>query len=115
LGLAGPMKDNKLVKDIAEERVSRLLSLANEKAAENTAESKALSRRYVKLARLISMHYRVKLTKKQKQSFCKSCNLPFVPGINCAVKLASSKRYIAYICECGAETHIFYKNKHSKD
>jgi RNase P subunit RPR2 len=105
------MKDNKLTKDIAEERISRLLSMALEKAKQNTRASKTLSKRYVRLARLISMHYKVKFTRMQKYSFCKSCNISFVPGVNCTVKIASSKRYVSYVCECGAETHIFYKDK----
>jgi RNase P subunit RPR2 len=105
------MKDNKLVKNIAGERISKLLSMAFEKAKENTRTSKALSKRYIRLARLISMHYKVKFTRIQKYRFCKSCNLSFVPGVNCTVKIASSKRYVSYICECGAETHIFYKDK----
>ncbi len=100
--------DNKLVKEIASYRISRLLGLAEEMAKKNTKLSRALSKRYVLLARRISMHYKVKIPREMKERICKKCNNFLVPGINCSVVLASSKRFVVYKCECGAENHIFY-------
>jgi ribonuclease P protein subunit RPR2 len=103
------MKNN-LVKEIAKDRVEKLLKLAEERALENTEASIKLSKRYVELARKISMHYKVGIPKKLKNRICKKCNNFLIPGINCSVRLASSKRFLIYKCECGAEKHIFYKN-----
>ncbi|MGB9732571.1 MAG: ribonuclease P protein component 4 [Candidatus Micrarchaeia archaeon] len=104
---------NELIEDIAQERINRLLELAEERALENTSFSLKLSKRYVELARRISMHYKVKISKEKKERICKNCNNFLVPGINCTVRLASSKKFVVYKCECGAEKHIFYK-MHSK-
>ncbi len=102
------MKNN-LVKEIAKDRVEKLLKFAEERALENTEASKKLSKRYVQLARKISMHYKVSIPKELKNRICKKCNNFLIPGINCSVRLASSKRFLVYKCECGAEKHIFYK------
>lgn len=99
----------KLIKEIAADRINKLLELAEERAKDNTELSKKLSKRYVYLARKISMHYKVKIPKEKKQRLCKKCNNFLIPGVNCTVRVASSKRFVVYKCECGAEKHIFYK------
>ncbi|MEM3781718.1 MAG: hypothetical protein QXT43_02025 [Candidatus Micrarchaeaceae archaeon] len=105
------MKSKDIVKEIAKCRISRLLELAYAMARQNTEQSRQLEKRYVRLARLISAHYKVKIPKEQEQRICKSCNNLLVPGINCTVRLASGRKYLAYRCECGAERHVFMPKK----
>lgn len=83
------------VKQIARERIEILFRLANEKR-----DNPVLSARYVSLAREISMRQRLRLSKQQKRSFCKSCGTYFVPGENLRVRVQHGK--VVYTCqECG--------------
>lgn len=104
------LKGNKIMKDIAIERIERLFSLAKDRTVLGDAESKRLAKRYVGMAKRISTHYRVPLPKMVKNSVCKKCGAVLIAGLNCSVRVASSKRYMVYKClECGEEKHIFYK------
>ncbi len=102
------MYDEKLVRGMAQERISRLLSLAYERTGRER-EPDAISKRYVRLAREISSHYKVRMGKMEKNSFCKECNSMLIPGKTCAVTLASSRGQVIYKCRCGANRKIFYK------
>ncbi|MCL4373690.1 MAG: ribonuclease P [Candidatus Marsarchaeota archaeon] len=106
-------KDHKeLVRGIAEERIAILFDLAKKSTIENTGISRNLARSYVKKILLISMHYKVKLPKRVKDSICARCNTVLIPGLNAHVRLASSHSYIALKCDnCGYEKHIFYKGR----
>lgn len=55
---------------IARERIEILFALAEKNFSKNLERS----RRYVELARKIGLRYNVRLTKEQKNSFCKNCN-----------------------------------------
>ncbi|MGC8662179.1 MAG: ribonuclease P protein component 4 [Candidatus Micrarchaeia archaeon] len=101
--------DEKLLNKVASYRISRLLELAEANAKRNTIFSINLSKRYVWLARMISMHHKIKIPKKSKFKICKKCNNFLIPGINCDVTIASSKHFIVYKCKCGWENHFFYK------
>ncbi len=61
---------------IAKERIEILLDLAKKEAKKNLERS----RRYVELARTIGKRYNIRLKKEQKDSFCKKCNTPLIPG-----------------------------------
>jgi len=61
---------------IAKERIEILLNLAKTEVKRNLERAK----RYVELARTIGKRYNVRLTKQQKDSFCKKCNTPLIPG-----------------------------------
>jgi len=61
---------------IARERIEILLGLAKIEVRKNLDRA----RRYVELARIIGKRYNVRLTKQQKRSFCKNCNIPLIPG-----------------------------------
>lgn len=83
------------VKQIARERVQILFRLAKERQ-----DNPVLSARYVSLAREISMRQRLRLSKQQKRSFCRSCGAFFVPGKNLRVRISRGK--VVYTCqECG--------------
>jgi len=105
------MHNSNLVKAIAEDHISKLLALAEEEAKENTEQSRALEKRYVRLAQRISAHYKVKISAKLKSRICKKCGNFLVPGVNCKVRISrlSGKKLLIYICECGAKTKVVLK------
>lgn len=101
------MLDNRkvLVKKIADERISILFGLA-EDAIKN---DQIISHRYVAELRQISTHYKVKIPKKIKNQLCTRCNVLLYPGITSKVRMVSSQRYMAYVCnKCGKEIHVRY-------
>ncbi|MDE1869886.1 MAG: ribonuclease P [Candidatus Micrarchaeota archaeon] len=102
-------KKDPIIKEIAVERIETLFGLAGDRTNAGDKRSKELAKRYIKIAKSISTHYKVKIPDRIRNSICKKCGNVLIPGLNCKVRLASSKRYVAYVCECGEEKHIFYK------
>jgi len=89
--------------DLAHERISTLF----EHAAEIFNEYPEISRRNITSARKIAMKYRLRLTKEQKMSFCKSCNTYLKKGVNSTVRLQHGK--IVLTCkECGFIRRFVY-------
>ena len=105
------MKNEHLMDKIASDRIAMLLAYAEARTLEKTAPSKKLAKRYVDLARKISSHYQVSIPKGLKYRICRGCGNFLVPGLNCSVRVASSHGYVAYVCECGEERHVFYKKR----
>ncbi len=105
------MKNLDLVDRIASERIRRLVSMAEARTKEKNADSRKLAKRYASLAKRISAHYKTEIPRDLKAKICKNCGNILVPGINCSVRLASSRGYVVYVCECGEEKHIFYKKR----
>ncbi|MGC8688326.1 MAG: ribonuclease P protein component 4 [Candidatus Micrarchaeia archaeon] len=102
------LNNKKIIKQIASERIIILFGLAEEMQELNPE----FSRRYIKLLRKISEHYKVKIPKEIKNNICRNCNAVLIPGKTSTIRLVSSKKYIAKRCLiCGNEIHIFYKNK----
>ncbi len=66
-------REKRLEKKIARERISILLS----RAEQVKFEDYELARRYVELAKKIAMRYRIRLPKYQKRTFCKKCLYPY--------------------------------------
>jgi ribonuclease P protein subunit RPR2 len=104
------MKNVSLIKKVALGRIRMLLALAEAKTIENTQESRRLAKRYVTLARNMSSRYKISIPKELKNKVCTNCGNFLVPGIDCSVRVASVHGYVAYVCECGKERHVFYKN-----
>jgi RNase P subunit RPR2 len=107
------IKNQKLLKEMAQERIGRLLSMAKARTLEQR-KSDALSKRYVNIAKNIVSHYKMPKGKQMKAEVCSSCDSVLIPGINCSVRLASSYGYIVYRCRCGAEKHVIYREAASK-
>ncbi|MDE1874064.1 MAG: hypothetical protein KGI04_03010 [Candidatus Micrarchaeota archaeon] len=105
------MKNASLVERMAESRMRNLLAMADARTKLGGAEQGRLAKRYTKLARLISSHYKVPVPAGLKQRICKNCGNLLVPGVNCSVRAVSSRGYMAYVCECGKEKHVFYKRR----
>lgn len=59
-------------------------------------EDPKLSNKYVKLARKISMKYKVKIPSDLKKRFCKHCHSFLKPSKNCRVRLHNGK--VVYYC-----------------
>ncbi|MGI0141285.1 MAG: ribonuclease P protein component 4 [Candidatus Micrarchaeales archaeon] len=103
------LKKDPVILEIATWRMQQLFLLAANRAKKKDDESRRLSRRYLKLLKEISSHYKVRMPNQIKNSICKNCGNLLIPGLNCKVRLASSKGYLVYTCECKEEKHIFYK------
>jgi len=91
---------------ITKERIERLFSLAKEDFKNNPNRSK----KYIELARKIGKRYNVRLTKKQKRSFCKKCNQLLIPSRTSTFDLDSEKKVITIKClNCGNIYRYPYK------
>ncbi len=76
-------KANKnLVEQIALERIETLFGLAEKEFKKHPERS----RRYVELARKISMRNRARIPRELKKRFCKKCGAFLVKGKNCERK-----------------------------
>ena len=102
------IKNQKLLKAVAEERIRRLMSLAKARTLQQRG-SDALSKRYVHIAQDIVSHYKVPAGREMKNEVCSGCESVLIPGVNCSVRLASSYGYITYRCKCGEEKHVSYR------
>ena len=92
-------------REIAGARISTLFSLGMAMAAEDMETA----RKYMKLIRKISTHYKVKIPDSMKPHICKKCNAALLPGNSATVRIVSANRYIAYRCNsCGWEFHKHY-------
>lgn len=108
------MHNEALVRRIAASRIATLLYLAEIRTLEKTESARKLAKRYVGIARRISSHYKVPFPDSLKFKTCKNCDNFLVPGINCRVVVASVHGYVAYVCECGRETHVPYIRKRAE-
>jgi ribonuclease P protein subunit RPR2 len=82
-------------KKIALETIEELFRLA-----EDTYQSEPeLSKKYLELARKISLRVRVKMPKELKMRYCKNCFTPLMAG-NCRVRIKKGR--VVYTClNCG--------------
>ena len=82
-------------KQIAKERIGILFK----QAKEVFKKDKKLANRYVKLARELSMKYKVRVPSELKRRFCKHCYSYLRPSINVRVRTRDGK--VVYYClEC---------------
>ncbi|MEM0017006.1 MAG: ribonuclease P [Candidatus Korarchaeum sp.] len=82
-------------KEIASQRIRRLLKLADE----IYREDKVLAMTYGDLARRIAMRSRVRIPREWRWRFCKHCKKLLYPGINMSVR-ARSKRMPHLVLRC---------------
>lgn len=92
--------------EIAMKRCEKLLSMAKEAYA---AEPK-LAKRYVTLARKISMRHRLALG---NQKFCKKCGTVFIHGVTLKTRLAKGLRLNTCV-SCGFTRRFPLKARKSK-
>lgn len=86
------------------ERIHKLFQQAQ------LSESKELSDRYVKLARTLSMKYKVKMPSELKKQFCKHCNVFLRQGKNARVR--RNEKGMIYTClECNKQMRFPIRKK----
>ncbi|MEM4267198.1 MAG: ribonuclease P [Candidatus Woesearchaeota archaeon] len=80
-------------KKLALEGIKHLFTLAKN-------ANPQISRRYVFLARRISMKHKVKLPEAYRKSYCRRCNSYLLPGKNCRIRI--NNKIITIKCfHCG--------------
>jgi len=77
---------SEMVGDIATQRMITLTRLSKE-AVRNCQSDRA--RRYVTLIRRISQRTRTPVPKDL--AFCKECDVPMVPGVNCRIRVGNHR------------------------
>jgi ribonuclease P protein subunit RPR2 len=91
-------------KKIAEERIHRLFTLAERRAAEDRLD---LADRYVELALKIGMSQQVSIPREFRQRYCHECHSYLVPGRNAKVRINSKRNSIDYHCRACGEVNRY--------
>ena len=102
-------KDKKHKKQIAQRRINQLFTLAEWEAHRGNL---ALSDRYVKLARRISMRLLVPIPIEFKRHFCPHCYRFFLPAVTCRVRIRH-KQLTLFCFHCQRFTRIPFSGKQS--
>ena len=93
-------------KKIASERINILFEQAIARYKKNIS----LSNRYVKLARKLSMRYKVKILREYKKLFCKKCYTYLLPGKTLRARV-KDKKLIYYCLNCKKITRYPFSRK----
>lgn len=96
-------KDQEKTKKLALERINALFAAASE------SKDSSLSKRYVTIARKISMKSNLRLSSSLKRKFCRNCN-SFFNSKNSRIRTREGK-LIYYCLECKKFTRIPIKKK----
>lgn len=104
------LKEKKTQKTIANKRINKLFSMAEQRAISGNLN---LADRYVEIARKISMRNLVPIPKEFKRRFCKHCYSYLLPDTNCRVRIHRGK-LIIYCHNCKRYTRILLKNTRKK-
>ncbi|MEW5896185.1 MAG: ribonuclease P protein component 4 [Nanoarchaeota archaeon] len=99
-------KKQKEIAGIARERIKILFQQAEDTFSEN----RALSNRYVALARKIAMKVKVKIPIHLKRKFCKHCRSFLMPGVNSRIRTRKGRVVISCF-ECKKFMRIPVKDK----
>lgn len=89
--MSKPRTPKDKLKEIALERVKILF----QQAEDVFPKDKALSNRYVTLARKIAMKVKLKIPREYKRRFCKYCYKYLQPGVNARVRTRAGKIVIS--------------------
>lgn len=93
--------DNK-TKKIIQKRMIELVNLAKK-------SNEKLAKRYIEIVLKYRDKNKVKIPKEIKNSFCKRCHIPWIPGKT--VKIRKMKGYILYTClKCGYRKRVTTKS-----
>ncbi len=97
-----------VVREVAKERIGILYDLAK-KAYPSDSE---LSKKYIRIIKQISRHYKITLPREVKTGVCKKCGSVLVPGASVKIRLVSSNGFVSRKCvDCGHETRVHYKDR----
>lgn len=89
------------IKSSASEQIYKLF----EQAEQQFNKKPELSHKYVKLARRLSMHYKIKIPEKYKRRFCKKCLSFLMPSKNARIRTKNGKVIITCL-NCKRITRI---------
>ncbi|MFW5990693.1 MAG: ribonuclease P protein component 4 [Nanoarchaeota archaeon] len=96
--------EKKRIKRIATQRMENLVKLSGRMYPKDHE----LSRKYIRLARKIGMKANIRFSRHNRRKFCRYCDTPFIPGVNCRVRLTG--KTITYYCKnCKKFRRIRYK------
>ena len=100
------------VKQIARQRIQVLFQQAKQVCRDNPQ----LSSRYVETARKIAMAARIRLPTVYRRQICKNCNMLFVQGYNCRVRIKQKREpHVVVTClNCGYQTRLLLRKKKEK-
>ena len=83
------------------------------KAEEIIKKDLTKSRLFIKKARKIAMHYRLRIPKNLKRKYCKKCNSYLITGFNSSVRISKKSIIITCLnCKNKAKILISAKRKH---
>lgn len=91
-------------KEIAAERINELFKQAKIMFKEN----KEFSRKYIQLARKISMKYNVRIPEKLRRKYCKKCSNYLVEGKNLKIRVKDGK-LVRHCLDCKSVSRIPFK------
>lgn len=93
------LKEKRVVKQIAKERIEILMG----QALKTIKNNPKLAQRYVELARRIGMRYRVRIQKKWKMFICRRCKKLIIPGVTCRIRIQRKREpHVTLTClMCG--------------
>src|SRR5271167_84283 len=101
------MKNERLLSDMAKERIFKLVELAKARTIKMGSQD-LLARKYVNIAKEMKSHYKVREANSINKMLCKTCGSVIIPGLNAKVRISSMNSYRAVICSrCGTEKHLF--------
>ena len=97
------------VKQIAVQRIQILFEQAKKVGKVNPN----LAMQYVESARRIAMAAKIRLPIEFRRQTCRKCNVLFVHGINCRVRVKQKREpHVVVTClNCGNQTRIMLKTK----
>ncbi len=102
-------RNKRLEKKIAKDRIRYLL----ERAETYKNIDYELARRYIELAKKISMKYRIRIPRRYKITYCKKCLYPYKAG---KFRVRIKKRRVIITClNCGYERRFPIKKLKSKN
>lgn len=91
------MVKKRIVRDIAIQRIDKLLNLAYECARAGRIED---SRRYVEIALRVSRRCRVRIRRFWRRFICKRCHVMLVPGITGRFRVRSEGKGSRVVVTC---------------
>ena len=100
------------IKQIARQRIEILFEEAKKVAKTNPKQATA----YISSARRIAMAAKIRLPLEFRRETCKECNLLFIHGVNCRVRVKQKREpHVVVTClNCGNQTRYILKKKVQK-
>ena len=90
-------------RDIARERVDRLLDAAREATVAGDEER---AREYIRRARRVAERQRLSVPREFARSTCDACDRYLRPGLNARVRLQDG--HVVVTCDCGSQSRYPY-------